>query len=75
RWVHRLSEDCPRKLARWLLKAAQNRRALVSVAAAGAMAFFLARQRELHLTRARMAMRQLAWYKVLCTISRMQYAV
>ncbi|CAE8601846.1 unnamed protein product [Polarella glacialis] len=74
-WVRQLSADCPRKLIRFLRKTAQNRSALVTLMVGGAMAFFLRRQRELHLVRARTALRQLMWYKSLFAASRFRFLV
>lgn len=74
-WVQKLSWDCPRKLILWLQKAHQDRRALIAVAVGGAFAFFLKRQRQLHLMRARTALRQLLWYKTLFAASRFRFLV
>eukprot|EP00930_Biecheleria_cincta_P016768 TRINITY_DN13527_c0_g1_i1.p1 TRINITY_DN13527_c0_g1~~TRINITY_DN13527_c0_g1_i1.p1 ORF type:complete len:1117 (+),score=160.91 TRINITY_DN13527_c0_g1_i1:171-3521(+) len=74
-WLQKLSWDCPRKLIRWLQKANQDRRALMIIAVGGAFAFVLKRQRQLHLMRARTALRQLLWYKTLFAASRFQFLV
>lgn len=60
---------------RWLHQAHQDRRALISVAVGGAFAFFLKRQRQLHLMRARTGLRQLLWYKTLFAASRFRFFV
>mmetsp|Transcript_82097 Transcript_82097/g.150108 ORF Transcript_82097/g.150108 Transcript_82097/m.150108 type:complete len:1390 (-) Transcript_82097:80-4249(-) len=72
-WVKSLSAECPRKLIRFLRKAEQDRQALTMLAAVGGFSFFMRRQRELHLMRARAALRQLVWYKVLFAASRLRY--
>lgn len=74
-WVKSLSAECPRKLIRWLRKAVQDREALTILAVVGGFSFFLRRQRDLHLMRARAALRQLVWYKVLFAASRLRYAM
>eukprot|EP00929_Paragymnodinium_shiwhaense_P063705 TRINITY_DN31841_c0_g1_i2.p1 TRINITY_DN31841_c0_g1~~TRINITY_DN31841_c0_g1_i2.p1 ORF type:complete len:1347 (+),score=270.26 TRINITY_DN31841_c0_g1_i2:144-4184(+) len=74
-WVHHLSADVYKKLARLLRKMAQDRQALTTVAMAGAFNFMLKRQRELQLARGRLALRQLAWYKVLFAASRFRFAM
>lgn len=68
-WVQSLSPECPRKLLRYLLRSAQERRSVVILSVVGAFSFLLRRQRELHIARARMALKQLAWYKSLVAMS------
>jgi len=48
---------------------------LTTVVVAGAFAFFLKRQSELHLMRTRTAVRQLVWYKAFFAASRIRYMV
>lgn len=57
-------------MAQKLLKTRQERSVFTSIAIAGGFAFFLQRQRQLHLMRSRTALRQLAWYKALFSASR-----
>eukprot|EP00434_Breviolum_minutum_P012076 symbB.v1.2.010647.t1/scaffold701.1/size171414/3 len=66
----KLSPECPQKLAQKLVKTRQEQSVLTSIAIAGGFAFFLQRQRQLHLMRSRTALRQLAWYKALYSASR-----
>ncbi|CAK8996499.1 Putative serine/threonine-protein kinase nek3, partial [Durusdinium trenchii] len=66
----KLSPECPQKLAHKLLRTRQEQSVLTSIAIAGGFAFFLQRQRQLHLMRSRTALRQLAWYKALFAASR-----
>eukprot|EP00435_Cladocopium_sp_Y103_P028112 s1492_g7.t1 len=66
----KLSPEVPQKVAQKLLKTRQERSVFTSIAIAGGFAFFLQRQRQLHLMRSRTALRQLAWYKVLFSASR-----
>ncbi|CAJ1385375.1 unnamed protein product [Effrenium voratum] len=68
-WAKKLSADFPHKLAHYLVKTRQEQSMLTSIAIAGGFAFFLQRQRELHLMRCRRALRQVAWYKALFTSS------
>lgn len=72
-WVRSLSRDCPRKIIKFLQKAVEDRAALTFIASAGVFQFFFKRQRELHLMRAHMAMRQLVWYKAMFAASRIRY--
>lgn len=74
-WIKKLSPECPRKLIKALRKHVQDRHALTSLAIVGGCAFFLRRQRDLHLMRGRTALRQLAWYKALFAASRLRFAM
>jgi len=66
----KLPSELPQKLAQKLLKTRQERSVFTSIAIAGGFAFFLQRQRQLHVMRSRTALRQLAWYKALFSASR-----
>eukprot|EP00746_Dinoflagellata_sp_MGD_P079206 gnl/MRDRNA2_/MRDRNA2_31648_c0_seq1.p1 gnl/MRDRNA2_/MRDRNA2_31648_c0~~gnl/MRDRNA2_/MRDRNA2_31648_c0_seq1.p1 ORF type:complete len:1145 (+),score=263.67 gnl/MRDRNA2_/MRDRNA2_31648_c0_seq1:52-3486(+) len=66
-----LSPEAPKKLLRYLKKIAQDRYVMTVSAVVGGFAFFIKRQRELHLMRSQLAMRQLAWYKSIFTCSRL----
>lgn len=72
-WVRKLSPEFPHHLARRLRQTSQERHSLICIATAGAFAFFLKRQRELHLARCRTALRQLVWYKNILAVSRLQF--
>jgi len=74
-WMRAISHDFPRKLIRHFRQVQQDRSAMTSIAIGGAFAFFLKRQRQLHLMRCRTALRQLAWYKVLFAASRFRFLV
>lgn len=69
-WINKVDEHFREKLIAALRKAKQDRHALTTIAVVGASAFFLKRWQELHAMRARKAMRQLVWYKVLFAASR-----
>jgi hypothetical protein len=68
-----LSAEAPKKMIRYLKKIAQDRYVLTVSAVVGGFAFFAKRQRELHLMRSQLAMRQLAWYKSIFTCTRLVF--